>query len=78
MNTNRRNFIKSAGAGTLAVGFLPIIKRATNLFDPGFTSDLSRATPESQGVSSKDITKFIDAANASGIGWHSFMLLRHE
>jgi len=36
-----------------------------------------RATPESQGVASRSIRDFVAAANASGISWHSFMLLRH-
>ena len=36
-----------------------------------------RVTPESQGVSSQAIRKFVAAAGASGISWHSFMLLRH-
>src|SRR5947209_4013466 len=36
-----------------------------------------RMTPESQGVSSQAIRKFVEAAGASGISWHSFMLLRH-
>lgn len=35
------------------------------------------ASPESMGVSSAAITKFVEAANASGLGWHSFMLIRH-
>jgi CubicO group peptidase (beta-lactamase class C family) len=38
---------------------------------------LPRSTPEEQGVSSKAIRQFVAAANASGIGWHSFMFLRH-
>jgi len=36
-----------------------------------------RGTPESQGVASRSIRDFVAAANASGISWHSFMLLRH-
>ena len=38
---------------------------------------LPAASPEAMGVSSAAITRFIEAANASGLGWHSFMLLRH-
>jgi hypothetical protein len=34
-------------------------------------------TPESQGVSSEAIRSFISAAQATGLEWHSFMLLRH-
>lgn len=39
--------------------------------------DLVRANPESQGISSEAISQFIHAANASGLEWHSFMLMRH-
>ena len=38
---------------------------------------LPRATPESQGVSSADITAFLTAASASKDEFHSVMLLRH-
>jgi CubicO group peptidase (beta-lactamase class C family) len=34
-------------------------------------------SPESQGVSSEAIRNFVSAAQASGLEWHSFMLLRH-
>jgi CubicO group peptidase (beta-lactamase class C family) len=40
-------------------------------------SSFPRASPESQGVSSQAIRAFVAAANASGISWHSFMLVRH-
>lgn len=62
----------------MALGLLPfttnlsygnVMKSKNNTF--------KRMSPESQGVSSAAIAKFIDAANASGIQWHSFMLLRH-
>ncbi len=38
---------------------------------------LPRSTPEAQGVSSKDISNFLDAAAKSKTEFHSFMLLRH-
>jgi len=77
MNTSRRNFIKTTGAGTLGLSFLPAVNNINNIlgFDAPFY--LPRASPESQGISSGAIRNFIKAANASGIGWHSFMLLRH-
>ena len=77
MNTSRRKFIKTTGAGTLGLGFLPALNQITNIFETDLPSGLTRTTPESQGVSSKAILNFINAANASGLGWHSFMLLRH-
>lgn len=38
---------------------------------------LPRATPESQGVSSESLRKFIESANAKINSLHSFMLVRH-
>lgn len=40
-------------------------------------SMLTRGIPEAEGISSKNITAFIDAANKSKTEFHSFMLLRH-
>ena len=77
MNTSRRKFIKTTGAGTLGIGLLPVFNQISNVFGADLPLGLTRTTPESQGVSSKAILNFINAANASGLGWHSFMLLRH-
>lgn len=77
MKTSRRHFIKTTGTGTLALSFLPVLNQVNNLFDAHLPIFLPRATPESQGISSKAIRNFIAAANASGFDWHSFMLLRH-
>jgi CubicO group peptidase (beta-lactamase class C family) len=41
------------------------------------TAELPRATPESQGVSSVQVLKFIEAADKQVNSMHSFMLLRH-
>jgi CubicO group peptidase (beta-lactamase class C family) len=40
-------------------------------------STLPRSTPEAEGVSSNDITQFLDAASKSKTEFHSFMLVRH-
>lgn len=73
MHTSRRNFIKTTGVSAAGLVFLP----AWNpLGIPGGFS-LPYASPESKGVSSKGIRDFLQAAAASGIGWHSFVLLRH-
>jgi CubicO group peptidase (beta-lactamase class C family)/predicted glycoside hydrolase/deacetylase ChbG (UPF0249 family) len=40
-------------------------------------SSLPRATPESQGVSSEAILRFVNAAAASKHEFHSFMIVRH-
>ena len=79
VKTNRRKFIKTSGTSALGISFLPVINQVNALFGKGtnFSAALPRATPESQGISSKGISDFIAAANASGYSWHSFMLLRH-
>ncbi len=78
MSNSRRHFIKTTGISTLGIGLLPALSPVNNLFvNTGYIPPLPRLSPESQGVSSKQIRQFIAAANASGIGWHSFMLLRH-
>ena len=40
-------------------------------------SMLARGIPEAEGISAKNITAFLDAANKSKTEFHSFMLLRH-
>jgi hypothetical protein len=74
---SRRHFIKTTGYSALGIGLLPAWVPVNNLFDTGYAAGLPRSSPEAQGVSSEGIRKFIAAANASGVGWHSFMLLRH-
>lgn len=76
MKTNRRAFVKTTVGGALSFGFLPDVL-AFPVDQPPASNTLPRATPESQGVSSKAILDFVQAANGSGIEWHSFMLLRH-
>lgn len=44
--------------------------------DPMAFTYLPRTSPESVGVSSPNIVAFVQAVNRSGIGLHSFMLLR--
>jgi hypothetical protein len=77
MYTSRRHFIKTTGISTLGMGLLPALGPVNKLFDTSYALNFPRSSPESQGVDSKIIRRFIAAANASGIGWHSFMLLRH-
>lgn len=77
MKTNRRNFIKTAGISSIGFGLLPNL----NLFDAELDifslSNFARKSPESQGILSKGILDFLNAAKESGLEWHSFMLLRH-
>ncbi|MET3878998.1 serine hydrolase [Chitinophaga sp. OAE865] len=73
---SRRHFIKTAGMGLAGIGFLPVLGPVKQLWSSSGVS-FPYALPESQGVSSRGILSFIEAANASGISWHSFVLLRH-
>ncbi|HVU59100.1 MAG TPA: serine hydrolase [Puia sp.] len=84
--TSRRQFIKTAGRGMIGMGIIPMLgSRGIDYRGdksivpdwPGEGGGFPRSSPESQGVSSKAISAFLAAANASGISWHSFMLLRH-
>jgi len=77
MHTSRRQFIRTAGAGLLGLGVIPALGGVGPSWMMEGPSDLPRASPSSQGVSSASIRQFLAAANASGISWHSFMLLRH-
>ncbi|MES1219505.1 MAG: serine hydrolase [Bacteroidota bacterium] len=77
MNPGRRKFIKTTGTGAIGIGLLPILSQVNGIVDWKESLNLPHASPESQGISSTAIRNFIKAANASGIGWHSFMLLRH-
>lgn len=61
----------------LGMGLLSSLEAPYQLFDMPFATSLPRSLPELQGISSEGINQFIGAANASGLGWHSFMLLRH-
>jgi hypothetical protein len=77
MIAGRRKFIKQSGVAALAFGLLPTLSKANMLVPVSPAGGLVRMSPESQGVSSAAITKFVSAANGSGLQWHSFMLLRH-
>src|SRR5580692_10585464 len=78
MKTNRREFLKTAGTGIAGLGLMPVSGGIGQLWSPYGATDLPRATPESQGVSSGAIRELLAALpNAPGVSWHSFMLLRH-
>ena len=76
MYTNRRAFIRMTGGGLLGWGLAPALPGLAR-FGMDDVSGFPRATPESQGVSSAAVSRFLTAANASNISWHSFMLVRH-
>jgi hypothetical protein len=76
MNTSRRDFIKTTVLGTLSLRLLPVLGPISKSVADDLPLSLPRASPESQGVSSKAMRHFIEALNASELKWHSFMLLR--
>lgn len=74
MTTNRRQFIRNAGIGSIGWSLLPSMSSLASFAGVPFA--LPRTSPEAQGVSSVAIKNFIQAASTANI-FHSFMLLRH-
>ncbi|MBK8513089.1 MAG: serine hydrolase [Saprospiraceae bacterium] len=70
--SSRRYFLNQSGALILGAGVLPSV---TPFLET--KKGMASATPESQGVSSEAILHYLQAANASGLEHHSFMLMRH-
>ena len=72
MQTTRRDFIKTTSLSVIGLSVF-------SSFDSfgKTTLSLPRRTPESQGVNSEGIRKFLKATQESGLEWHSFMLIRH-
>lgn len=77
MNSSRRSFLRSSGTAALTLGLLPTFSKANGFWLRRTADSFSRMSPESQGISSAAISKFINAARESGLEWHSFMFLRH-
>ncbi|MCB0645160.1 MAG: serine hydrolase [Saprospiraceae bacterium] len=80
--TTRRNFLHSAAFGTAALGmpelFIHALRSASGADSAkAFKEVFPLVSPESQGISSSAITKFIEEANKCAYEWHSFILLRH-
>jgi CubicO group peptidase (beta-lactamase class C family) len=68
----RRNFIKSTSLTALALQ-IPNLYNWESIAE----SEMKLASPESLGIDSQSILDFINAANASDIQWHNYVLLRH-
>ena len=77
MYTTRRNFLKTTGISAAGMALLPVLHPVSAPGDLPPASVLPYASPESKGVSSEGIRNFLQAIAASGIGWHSFVLVRH-
>ncbi|QNF33137.1 serine hydrolase [Adhaeribacter swui] len=76
MTLNRRNFLKSTGAGLAGIGlfsFLPEPLWAA----VSENSSLPRSTPELQGIASPNLLAFIEAVEKEKLGLHSLMVVRH-
>jgi len=60
---------------SFVVAFILLVFQANLLAQK--SAILPRSTPEAQGISSKSISQFLEAAATSKTEFHSFMLLRH-
>jgi len=56
---------------------LVLVLFITSCSVPQNSEELTRSTPESQGVSSKGIIDFLNAIDTAKVEFHSFMFLRH-
>lgn len=72
MQTTRRDFIKTTSLGAIGLS----VFSSFDSFGKAVIS-LPRKSPESQGVASEGLRKFLKATQESGLEWHSFMLIRH-
>ncbi len=61
----------------LVPGILVLVLLITSCSTSQPADGLIRTTPESQGVSSKGITDFLNAIDTGKVEFHSFMFLRH-
>jgi CubicO group peptidase (beta-lactamase class C family) len=70
MSPNRRSFLKHASLATFSLWIPKTYAEAT-------AAKLARSTPEAEGVSSKAILDFLDAAAEAKFELHSLMVMRH-
>jgi len=73
---SRRTFIKQIGVGTLGLWALPSLGHPT-LAKVSSKVSLPRSTPELQGISSAQISTFLDMVATNNAGFHSIMIVRH-
>ena len=76
MRTNRRNFIKRIGLGSLGLALIDTLTYG-NYSQIGGRHGLPRSTPEAQGISSSAISHFLQEIAKSKIDFHSIMVLRY-
>src|SRR5580704_19457636 len=65
----------AAGASAPTAGRSPSVAGASTLSAP--SQELPRSSPESQGIASRDILGFVQAADQRVDMMNSFMLVRH-
>lgn len=70
MTTSRRSFLKHASLASFSLCIPKTYAEAT-------VAKLARSTPEAEGVSSKAILDFLDAAAEAKFELHSLMVMRH-
>ncbi|MES2797837.1 MAG: serine hydrolase [Bacteroidota bacterium] len=73
MQASRRTFIKSAGLSGLSLGLISEI----DFLKTSPTTNLPRGIAEAEGFDSQGIINFLDGIKASGLEWHSFMLVKN-
>jgi CubicO group peptidase (beta-lactamase class C family) len=76
MPSHRRTFIKQVGFGAAGLG-LGTAFAENPVAASAVAKSLPRSTPESQGVASAQILKFLDALAQSDHEFHSLMIVRH-
>jgi CubicO group peptidase (beta-lactamase class C family) len=75
MSYNRREFLQQLGFGALQLGIISAIPAAAWSASLNF-GQLPRSSPESQGMSPKNIIDFASAVEADKLNLHSLMILR--
>lgn len=77
MSSNRRIFLKQLGFTSAGLGLISVLPGCQTAGRAPGNYHLPRSTPEAQGVSSANISAFLDAVAASKHEFHSLMIARH-
>jgi CubicO group peptidase (beta-lactamase class C family) len=75
MTIPRRTFIKNTAIGAMGLSFTPLLSQS--LFAAAPANSLPHSLPESEGITSASILKFIDFAEQKNLGLHSLMIVRN-
>lgn len=77
LTPDRRTFLKTLTAGTMAFPLENFIVTTANANPPHRQKQLRRTSPEAVGIDSGGVVAFLDAVEQKVGGLHSVMLLRH-